>query len=122
MSGGENSSSSTRFSLLREGYLGMLLFIEYNIIKNRNILDKNKCIDNIKYPGLPLAIPYLVSPSYCFNLSYSYTRLRTRVITMNLFAVFALLIFVNAYLYYREVNKTLVPEFGVIRGTDPDVL
>lgn len=107
---------------LREGHLRILLFIEYSIIKNRNTLDKNKCINNIKYPGLPLAIPYLVSPSHCFNLSYSYIRLRTRVITMNLVVVFALLISMNAYLYYREVNETLVLEFGVVRGSDPDVL
>jgi hypothetical protein len=122
MSGGENSSSSTRFSLLREGYLEMLLFIEYSIIKNRNILDKNKYINNIKYPGLPLVIPYLVSPLYCFNLSYSYIRLRTRVITINLFVVFTLLISINAYLYYREVNKTLVLEFRVVSDTDRDAL
>jgi hypothetical protein len=107
---------------LREGYLRMLPFIEYSIIKNRNTLDKNKYINNIKYLGLPLAIPHLASPLYCFNSSYSYIRLRTRVITMNLVAVFALLISVNAYLYYREVDETLVPEFGVVRGTDPDVL
>jgi hypothetical protein len=106
---------------LREGHLRILLFIEYSIIKNRNSLDKNKCINNIKYPGLPLAIPYLASPSHCFNLSY-YTRLRTRVTTINLVVAFALLISVNAYLYYREVNKTLVLEFGVVRGSNPDVL
>jgi hypothetical protein len=41
---------------------------------------------------------------------------------MNLVAVFALLISVNAYAHYREVDKTLVPEFRVVRGTDPDVL
>jgi len=29
---------------------------------------------------------------------------------------------VNAYIHYREVNETLVLEFGVIRGTDLDVL
>jgi len=107
---------------LREGHLRILPFIEYSIIKNRNTLDKNKCINNIKYPGLPLAIPHLVSPSHCFNSSYSYTRLRTRVITINLIAVFALLISVNAYPYYREVNETLVPEFRVVKGSDPDVL
>jgi hypothetical protein len=107
---------------LREGYLRILLFIEYSIIKNRNILDKNKYINNIKYPGLPLVIPYLVSPSYYFNLSYSYIWLRTRVIIMNLIIVFVLLISINAYLYYREVNETLVLEFRVIRGSDPNVL
>jgi hypothetical protein len=67
---------------LREGYLRILLFIEYSIIKNRNILDKNKYINNIKYPGLPLVIPYLVSHLYLFqfklllyitkNSSYNY--------------------------------------------------
>jgi hypothetical protein len=41
---------------------------------------------------------------------------------MNFVAVFAFLISVNAYAHYGEVNKTLVPEFGVVRGTDPDVL
>ncbi len=41
---------------------------------------------------------------------------------MNLITAFALLISVNAYLHYGEVNETLVPEFGVVRGTDPDVL
>jgi hypothetical protein len=41
---------------------------------------------------------------------------------MNLVAVFALLVSVNAYTHYGEVDETLVPEFGVIRGTDPDVL
>jgi hypothetical protein len=41
---------------------------------------------------------------------------------MNLVVVFALLISMNAYLYYREVNETLVLEFGVVRGSDPDVL
>jgi hypothetical protein len=51
----------------------MLPFIEYSIIKNRNILDKNKYINNIKYPGLSLAMPHLASPLYCFNLSYFYT-------------------------------------------------
>jgi hypothetical protein len=106
---------------LREGYLKILLFIEYSIIKNRNSLNKNKYINNIKYPGLPLAILYLVSPLYCFNLSY-YTRLRTRVITINLVVAFALLISINAYLYYKEVNKTLVLEFRVVRGSNPDVL
>ncbi len=107
---------------LRKGHLRILPFIEYSIIKNRNTLDKNKCINNIKYPGLPLAIPHLASPSHCFNSSYSYTRLRTRVTTMNLVVAFALLISVNAYPYYGEVNETLVPEFGVIRGSDPNVL
>jgi hypothetical protein len=107
---------------LREGYLRILLFIEYSIVKNRNTLDKNKCINNIKYLGLPLAIPHLVSPSHCFNLSYSYTQLRTRVITINLIVVFALLISINAYPYYKEVDETLVPEFGVVRGFNPDVL
>jgi hypothetical protein len=28
----------------------------------------------------------------------------------------------NTYIHYREVNETLVPEFGVIRGTNPDIL
>jgi hypothetical protein len=41
---------------------------------------------------------------------------------MNLVAVFALLIFVNTYAHYREVDETLVPEFRVVRETDPDVL
>jgi hypothetical protein len=41
---------------------------------------------------------------------------------MNLVTVFALLISANAYPYQGEVDETLVPEFGVIRGTDPDVL
>jgi hypothetical protein len=106
----------------KESYLRILPFIEYNIIKNRNTLDKNKCINNIKYPGLPLIIPYLASPLHYFNLSYFYTRLKTRVITINLIIVFALLIFINAYLYYKEVNKTLVLEFGVVKGFDPNVL
>jgi hypothetical protein len=125
--GGENSSLvldlvyRTKITL-REGYLRILLFIEYSIIKNRNILDKNKYINNIKYLGLPLVIPYLVSPLYYFNSSYSYIRLRTRVITMNLIIAFALLISINTYLYYREVNKILIPEFGVIRGSNSDIL
>jgi hypothetical protein len=106
---------------LKEGYLRILPFIKYSIIKNRNSLNKNKCINNIKYPGLPLAIPHLASPLHYFNSSY-YTRLRTRVTTMNLVVAFALLISINAYLYYREVNKTLVLEFGVVRGFNPDVL
>jgi len=120
--GGENSSSSTRFSLLRGSYLRILLFIEYSIIENRNILDKNKYINNIKYLGLLLVIPHLVSPLYYFNSGYSYTRLITRVITMNLIVVFALLISINTYLYYREVNEILILDFGVVRGTNPDIL
>jgi hypothetical protein len=57
----------------KKGYLRILLFIKYNIIKNRNTLNKNKCINNIKYLGLPLAILHLASPLYYFNLSYFYT-------------------------------------------------
>lgn len=41
---------------------------------------------------------------------------------MNLLTVFAFLISANAYPYQGEVDETLVPEFGVIRGTDPNVL
>jgi hypothetical protein len=41
---------------------------------------------------------------------------------MNLVVAFALLISINAYLYYGEVNKILVPEFGVVRGSDPNIL
>jgi hypothetical protein len=41
---------------------------------------------------------------------------------MNLLTVFALLISANASPYQGEVDETLVPEFGVIRGTDPNVL
>jgi hypothetical protein len=41
---------------------------------------------------------------------------------MNLVAVFALLISVNAYPYYREVDEMLVPEFGVVSDTDRDAL
>jgi hypothetical protein len=41
---------------------------------------------------------------------------------MNLIIVFALLISMNTYLYYREVNKILILEFGVIRGTNPNIL
>jgi hypothetical protein len=41
---------------------------------------------------------------------------------MNLVIVFALLIFINAYLYYKEVDKILVLEFEVVKGTDSDVL
>ena len=41
---------------------------------------------------------------------------------MNLVVVFALLISMNTYIHYREVNKTLVLEFRAIRGTNPDVL
>ena len=41
---------------------------------------------------------------------------------MNLVTVFALLISVNAYTYLGEVDETLIPEFGIVRGTDPDVL
>ena len=41
---------------------------------------------------------------------------------MNLITVFAFLISVNAYPYQGEVDETLVPEFGVARGTDPDIL
>jgi hypothetical protein len=41
---------------------------------------------------------------------------------MNLVVVFALLISVNAYAHYREVDETLVPEFRVVKRTDPDVL
>jgi len=106
----------------KEGYLKILPFIKYNIIKNRNILDKNKYINNIKYLGLLLIIPHLISLLYYFNLSYFYTRLRTRVIIINLIIVFAFLIFINAYLYYKEVNKTLVLKFGVVRGFNPNVL
>jgi hypothetical protein len=106
----------------KESYLRILPFIKYNIIKNRNILNKNKCINNIKYLGLPLAILYLISPLYYFNLSYFYTRLRTRVIIINLIIVFAFLISINAYLYYKEVNKTLVLEFKVIKGFNFNVL
>ena len=35
---------------------------------------------------------------------------------------FALLISVNAYLYQEGVDETLVPEFGVITGTDRNVI
>ena len=41
---------------------------------------------------------------------------------MNLVVVFALLISVNAYAHYREINKTLVPKFRVVKKTDSDVL
>jgi hypothetical protein len=41
---------------------------------------------------------------------------------MNLVAVFALLISVNAYVHYRKVDETLVPEFRVVKETDPNVL
>jgi hypothetical protein len=41
---------------------------------------------------------------------------------MNLVAVFALLISMNAYPCYGEVDETLVPEFGVVRETDRDAL
>jgi hypothetical protein len=41
---------------------------------------------------------------------------------MNLIAIFALLTSVEAYAYSGEVDETLVPEFGVVRGTSPDVL
>jgi hypothetical protein len=69
-----------------------------------------------------LAIPHLASPLHCFNSSYSYTQLRTQVTTINLVAVFVLLISVNAYAHYKEVDKTLVLEFRVVRETDPNVL
>jgi hypothetical protein len=105
---------------LKEGYLRILPFIKYSIIKNRNSLNKNKCINNIKYPGLPLTILHLAFPLHYFNLSY-YTQLRTRVITINFIIAFALLISINAYLYYKEVNKTLVLEFGVVKGFNLNV-
>lgn len=41
---------------------------------------------------------------------------------MNLIIVFALLVSINTYPYYRGVDKTLVPEFGVVIGTDRDIL
>jgi hypothetical protein len=41
---------------------------------------------------------------------------------MNLVIVFTLLISINTYSYYREVNKTLVPEFGIVRETDRNAL
>jgi len=69
-----------------------------------------------------LAISHLVSPLYCFDLSYSYTRLRNRVLTINLVVVFALLISINTYAHHGDVDETLVLEFGVVSGTDPDVL
>ena len=46
----------------------------------------------------------------------------SRVMTVNLFTVLAFLITANTYPYQGEVDKTLVPEFGVTAGTDPDVL
>jgi hypothetical protein len=41
---------------------------------------------------------------------------------MDMIIFFAFLISVNAYPYQGEVDETLVPEFGVITGTDPNVL
>lgn len=41
---------------------------------------------------------------------------------MNLIVIFALLVSVKAYPCHGQVDETLVPEFGVVRGTDPDVL
>ncbi|KAG9233589.1 hypothetical protein BJ875DRAFT_378318 [Amylocarpus encephaloides] len=41
---------------------------------------------------------------------------------MNFIVFFALLISVSAYPYHGQADETLVPEFGVITGTDPDVL
>jgi hypothetical protein len=107
---------------LKEGYLRILPFIKYNIIKNRNILNKNKCINNIKYLSLPLIILHLTFLLYYFNLSYFYTKLKTRVIIINLIITFAFLIFINVYLYNKEVNKTLVLKFKVIKGFNPNIL
>jgi hypothetical protein len=41
---------------------------------------------------------------------------------MILIVIFALLSSINAYLHYGEVNETLVLEFRVVKGTDPNVL
>ena len=41
---------------------------------------------------------------------------------MNLAAIFALLISMNAYSAHGQVDEALVPEFGIIRGTNLDVL
>jgi hypothetical protein len=72
MLGAENSSSGARFNLFKNNYLKILLFIKYNIIKNKNILDKNKYINNIKYLDLFLAIFYLILFLYYFNSNYFY--------------------------------------------------
>ena len=90
----------------KESYLRILPFIKYNIIKNRNILNKNKCINNIKYLGLPLAILYLISPLYYFNLSYFYTQLRTRVIIINLIIVL-ILDLINTAKYIKNLSSLL---------------
>jgi hypothetical protein len=75
----------------------MLPFIEDSALKNRNTLDKNKYTDKYKVSGFTFGDTqaYLASFSHCFNPNYSYTRLRTRVTSMNLVAVFALLISVS---------------------------